>query len=933
MSDPDPTTRPADDTVTPEGDLPLEDEMMRAQLRSRLFPSQEASAVKIGRFTMLERIGSGGMGVVYAAYDSELDRKVAIKLLHTDKQAGSEGRSRLLREAQAMAKLAHPNVCTVHEVGTFEGRVYIAMEFIRGKTLGEWRKEKERTWRETLDVFLQAGRGLAAAHAAGVVHRDFKPDNVIVGDDDRVRVLDFGLARPAEVEDIERSYMLPPSDAGKKELDTPLTLTGAVLGTPAYMSPEQHEGKQADERSDQFSFCVALYEGLYGERPYAGETRPELVTSVLSGAVREAPRGTKVPTFLRKVVLRGLATKPGDRNASVQELLRELQKDPARTKRRLMVAAAAVAVVGLGGWGIYSAQQASALQCTGAEDKLAGVWDDTRKHQVREALLATGRPYAEDTWTRVEKRLDTYTQGWVQMHTDACEATYVRGEQSGQLLDLRMACLGSRLTDLRALVDVLAEADADVLDKSIQAAANLKLLDRCADADALAAAIPPPDDPEVAAKVEKQREKLARAKALKDAGKYTEGLALAQEVLDTAGTLDYLPLVAEAQLRVGVLQAEEVDFEASEKSLAEAYWIALGAKHDEALAEAATQLVDVDVAREQPEAALRWGRHARAAVERVGLGGVEEARLLSNLGSMLAQQGEHDEARVHHDRALALFEKALGPDHPEVARALLSGGGALRSADKRDEARAYFERAVAISEQASGPEHPDVGLGLTDLGSLLVEQGEHERACPYLERALAIYGKLLRPDHPRVLAALSFLAYALQEQGRFDEARERYERALAKLERTVGPDHPEVAMALLLASRALQREARYDEARAHLERAVAIGLGGKPGADDRDPVEPLDDLAQLLLRQGEDDEAVRHLERALAIREQHDVPPHDLAETRFAMASALWETGKDKKRAVELAEQAHDEYEKAGTQYEDELKEVHAWLRKHGGKK
>ena len=232
MSDREPTVRQSDDMATPaEAGLALEDELVGAAVRAKLFPSKATTAVKIGRFTMLERVGSGGMGVVYAAYDSELDRKVAIKLLHTDRASGSEGKARLLREAQAMAKLAHPNVCTVHEVGTFEGRVYIAMEFVRGMTVREWREEKERSWQETLDVFVQAGRGLSAAHAAGVVHRDFKPDNVIVGDDGRVRVLDFGLARPADVEDLERSYAGLPGDSSKP-LDTPLTQTGALVGTP-----------------------------------------------------------------------------------------------------------------------------------------------------------------------------------------------------------------------------------------------------------------------------------------------------------------------------------------------------------------------------------------------------------------------------------------------------------------------------------------------------------------------------------------------------------------------------------------------------------------------------------------------------------------------------------------------------------------------------
>jgi len=974
MSDREPTVRQSDDMATPaEAGLALEDELVGAAVRARLFPSQATTAIKIGRFTMLERVGSGGMGVVYAAYDSELDRKVAIKLLHVDKQAGSEGKARLLREAQAMAKLAHPNVCTVHEVGMFRGNVYIAMEFIRGKTLNDWRIEKDRTWKETLDVFLQAGRGLAAAHAAGVVHRDFKPDNVIVGNDGRVRVLDFGLARPAEEVDVERSYMLPPSDAGAKELDTPLTLTGAVLGTPAYMSPEQHQGRQADERSDQFSFCVALYEALFGERPYAGETKAELSDSVLEGRMRELPKGTKVPTHLRRVVRRGLSTKPGDRYPSVDALLHELRRDPEKTKRRVIAAAAVAAVVGLGGWGLSAAQKSQSLQCTGAEEKLADIWDDTRKQEVRGALLATGRPYAEDTWTRVEKRLDSYTQDWVAMHTDACEATHLRGEQSGEMLDLRMACLGSRLTDLRALVDVLADADAEVLDKSIRAAAGLKLLDRCADADALAAAIPSPDNPEVAAKVEELRDKLARAKALEDAGKYKEGLPIAEEAAEAAKPLDYPPLEAEALVRLGVLQHWIGDLEAAKKTLAEAYWVALGAKHDEVPVEAATwlaTLIPEPVGRDGE--APQWARHAQAAVERIGLGGVEEAKLRWSLGASLREQGRLDEARAHLERAVAIYERTVGLAHPDVPFALLTLGAVLDEQGKDDQALAHYDRGLAAWERAFGPEHPLVAAALNNVGKALIDQGKYDRAREHLERSRAIFERSLGPEHfmtgypvatlgmglrqqgkydealehheralaiwekaygredPRVAKELNDYGYTLYELGRYDEALRCLERALAINEKVLGPEHRDTANAYDSLGEVLIAKGEHDEAREHLERALAIGEKTL-GPEDPFLAFPLTGLGQVSLAEHKPAEAVRLLEQALAVRERANdsAGSYALARTDFALARALWETGKGRKLAVELAKKARVGYENAGKAYARYLAEVEAWLREH----
>jgi serine/threonine protein kinase len=374
-----------DEQRTPGDGHDIEAQRLRSFVHSRLFGT-EGEPVRIGRYVVLDRLGSGGMGVVYSAYDNELDRKVAIKLLHPERAgAGDDARARLLREAQAMAKLSHPNVIGVYGVGTREDQVYVATELVKGTTLKSWVKEKKPGARQVVDVFMQAGRGLSAAHAAGLVHRDFKPENVLIADDGRVRVLDFGLARALQADPLEETVERPSTDSGSQPLDAPITKTGAITGTPAYMSPEQYEGKQADERSDEFSFCVALWEALFKERPFQGDTQNELTTSILEGRVSEPPKGSKVPAYLRAIVRKGLRPKPADRFPSMQALLAELHKDPARTRRQVFLAAAVAAVVGFGGWGIYSAQQARAQQCQGAEQRLAGIWDDARKDQVRGA--------------------------------------------------------------------------------------------------------------------------------------------------------------------------------------------------------------------------------------------------------------------------------------------------------------------------------------------------------------------------------------------------------------------------------------------------------------------------------------------------------------------------------------------------------------------
>ncbi|HEY0134780.1 MAG TPA: serine/threonine-protein kinase, partial [Nannocystis sp.] len=273
------------------------------QVSGDSMPSAPRKAL-LGRYSLLRKLGEGGMGVVYSAYDEELDRRVAIKLLRVSSGGDTEAASRMLREAQLMAKLSHPNVVQVYDVGVVSRRVFLAMEFVQGVTLREWLhgtptapRPVPRPWPEVLAIYIQAGQGLAAAHAAGLVHRDFKPDNVLVGTDGRARVLDFGLARSdAHADDLgvsternDDSLESTRSRQSRRSSEQPLTVAGTMIGTPAYMSPEQHLRVATDPRSDQFSFCVSLYEGLYGERPFAGHSANELRGAVLTGRMRDPP--------------------------------------------------------------------------------------------------------------------------------------------------------------------------------------------------------------------------------------------------------------------------------------------------------------------------------------------------------------------------------------------------------------------------------------------------------------------------------------------------------------------------------------------------------------------------------------------------------------------------------------------------------------------
>ncbi len=361
------------------------------------------SGARVGRYIVLEAVGAGAMGTVYAALDPELDRRVALKVLRS-RATTEELRARLLREAKAMARIIHPDVITVYDVGTRGKQLFVAMEFVKGGTLRGW-SAPARGWRTVLEKYIRAGRGLAFAHAAGVVHRDFKPDNVLVGDDERVRVTDFGLARA--VEDDANALRSFPSAEGAP-IDATLTRTGAIVGTPAYMAPEQICGAPASPASDMFSFSVALYEALYGERPFAGANLAALYAAASEGAVRPAPATSSVPRRLRRVVLRGLRAAPEERYANMAALLDALEAAVRFRASRLVAIGAALALVAaLGVWAARAAATSSPLAEGSSRAEAAPVSAPlpaapTASAAEDDALPAPGAPAPAPAPARVE---------------------------------------------------------------------------------------------------------------------------------------------------------------------------------------------------------------------------------------------------------------------------------------------------------------------------------------------------------------------------------------------------------------------------------------------------------------------------------------------------------------------------------------------------
>nr|MCU0697170.1 serine/threonine protein kinase [Myxococcaceae bacterium] len=404
----------------------------------------------IGRYVVLERIGAGAMGQVFAAWDPQLDRKVALKLL---KQAASsdEHQARLLREAQTLARLSHPNVVTVFDVGRWEGQRFIALEFVDGGSVRTWLSAQSRGVHDVLSVFVQAGRGLAAAHQAGVVHRDFKPDNVLVRGDGRAQVTDFGLASEA----LERVRDDAPPGLS-------LTSTGTLLGTPAYMAPAQLDGEAATTASDQFSFCVALYESLTGRRPWSATSVEELRRAMRDGPSPTFPPTSDAPPHVRRAVLRGLSVQEAARWPSMVALVDALEPTDRRRTSRL-VGASVLAALGLGAV-VLSTRARLPEACALGQTRLTAVWGPSRQSAVSRAFSATGLPYADSATAQVTRAFDARMTPWKQQHLEACLGT--SDEARGEVWRARLGCLEERVAELDATAEVLERGGAAAVNKA-----------------------------------------------------------------------------------------------------------------------------------------------------------------------------------------------------------------------------------------------------------------------------------------------------------------------------------------------------------------------------------------------------------------------------------------------------------------------------------
>jgi len=856
-----------------------------------------AVGASVGRYVVLEELGRGGMGRVLRAYDPKLEREVALKEVRSD-AVDRDLVQRLVLEARAMAKLSHPNVVAVYDVELLdEANVVLVMEYVPGRTLKQWLGAAERGWAEIVQCFVSAGRGLAAAHAAELLHRDFKPANVLVGKDGSVKVTDFGLAKGTQ----ERSA----SGVGSEDLvvvGQDLTQTGIVLGTPRYMSPEQLRGEPLTPAADQYAYCVALWEALCGAAPFDG---PTMELQKVHGPPSWPKAG--VPRRVAEAIGRGLRPRAAERWPSMSELLAALAWDPGRRRRTWLLATVGLSSMVAVGASWQAWTSARAERCSGARARLDEVWGAARRAEVEAAMRGVGAAYVTKVWERTARELDGYADAWASMHTEACEATTIRGEQSAAVMDLRMACLRRASMELEAAVDLLADADAQVVQRAHEIVAGLRPLSRCADVEALQADVEPPAAAD-AATVEQARRSLEEARVAEQAGRYSQARSKVEEAKARLGSVGYEPVWTELALREAVVLEQLGEHETAEARLREALESASAWRQWEAMAEAALRLTFlVGVRHQRPDEALRY-RELALGLSR---GAPQlEARARSHLASIFRIQGKSELAEAEHRRALAIYERELGSEHPHIAASRNNLANALQAQGKLEDAELEHRRALALRERVLGPEHPLVASSRSNLAVVLSEQGRLDEAELETRRALELRERSLGLQHPDVAMSHNNLATVLQARGQHEQAEAEFRRALELDLATLGAEHPDTVMARSNVASILVKRGQYAEAEVEL-RAVLEQLEKALGPRHPKVAVARGNLGALLHDTGRPEQAEVEHRRELEALEEVLGPEHpDVARTHTSLGNDLSAQGRleaaevEHRRALELLEKA-----------------------------
>ena len=866
----------------------LEDPTLAATGASVSRPSAEDSlrlrrGESTGRFVIIDELGRGAMGTVYAAFDVKLERQIALKLLHrSDRGMGS-----LLAEAQALARVNHPNVVTVYDVGEHEGRLYLAMELVHGRTLRQWRKDTNPTWREIIETYRMAARGLHAVHVAELIHGDFKPDNVMVADDGRVLVMDFGIAR--SLDGTLSGDDLTASNSGSRSLDV-----SRIRGTPAYMAPEQFRLEGVGPASDQFAFCVALHEALWGERPFDGSTLAELSSNVVEN--RRQPRsGRDIPRVVGQIVDRGLASAVEDRFESMRALDEAFDQSLRRRLQTfsLLGAAGLTTVVGMA----VALAPTEESPCDIASERFERSVHGSEMKALQARFEEIEHPDAATTSRQFEENVDAFANAWHEANAALCTSP----DLAPDLRDARRHCLDRQHDALDVIVSVYGEMPSFDLSKVSNLASTFPQPSQCS-------TLEDPDAPE-ATNVEAlivAQQVLARARALHETGRTLEGVEEVQAQLETVRELEAYRLEANMNLWIAgklrflgrfdeaLAATKTAQFAAARSGakdlpclgwLDRVYHTETVSPNDAALIASqleAAELALID-AGNLPDLRIRYlMRRANAEsasgdpeaaidslTEALALSETDPPRklVLSNIHNLRAlahiQTGNRALAHEDFQRAHDILEAAYGPYYPTLAQSRANLGSLCAETGDLQCARDTFESALRTLEASSSPSptakshlqgslaeitywlgDPDASKrhALASLRSA-EEAGFAELAPTLLTRVVLLRAYRLEEDWEAGDAVLEALlrvneaqlggtaeaARALQAAAKYTYAKEDFEGALAYAQRArdiveahLPADGPKLAVALQMEATALVALGRLEEAEAALERATAL---------------------------------------------------------------------------------------------------------------
>jgi len=848
----------------------------RIRFDELVHPSELIRGALVDRYLILGTLGRGGMGVVYKAFDPELDRPIALKLVAVNGQGSDadESRARLLREAKTLAQLSHPNVVAVHDVGAHGKDVFVAMEFVSGTTLRKWLETKPRTPREILGVFRAAGAGLAAAHRLGIVHRDFKPENVMVADDGRVRVLDFGLAR-AETRATTRPSL--PALANAMAVDSELTRHGTIMGTPAYMAPEQDLGNPVDGRSDQFSFCAALYEALFGVRAFAGKAYAEIAANRLDGHLTPTPSVRGVSTRVRRALLKGLRVAPAERYASMDALLLELGGPRRRTK--VAIAVLALTSVAAGGWAAWVATHRAPSAdelCAESASEVERVWSDKRRNELIASLDATKLPNAHAAALRVIEAADRYAADWRVRRVQVCKQMVGRDHdrKRDEIVGSKLKCLESRLSTLDATTTVFIHAPTE----GVVARADLIMrdIDPLAECDVVDTSKVVTED--VRERWSPMMRPLVEGHTALANGNYDEAEQRARDVIAWAQNNHDPEPRAAALLLLGQVQSRKADSVGARATLLEAVRATTTIREDGMVVDAWLELIGlVFFDRDMLPELDGWILGAELAAMRMEKTDPRHAQVAFKIGTAQLLRGEIDDALAKLERALAEFQR--DPEQRKYDIAVVENSLAVAHIFRGEWDLAHDLLARSVATWETLPRlHPNLASSIAWFGELEELRHDFVAAEPYFKRAVEMFEKL-ENERTQLGRAQLQLGLLYARTGRCDGARELFAKA----------------------------------------RANAIELHGKQSA--------LVGVTQLgdgmcELAAGRAAAALDLLERAALANSASPLQP---PFTKFALARALVAAGKDKRRALGLAEEAHDELARFPGAAADR-KDIEAWL-------